>query len=104
MLAIRPIDFFRASEHIDETHVRVLAVGIEAAGIWTAPLPVEAGSGFIMDGNHRLAVARRLNLRCLPTAIGRQELLPFKSTRHLFNPPLPGSEIPLALLRDGVAR
>jgi hypothetical protein len=129
VLAIRPIEFFRASEHVDEDHVRMLAAGIKAAGVWTAPVPVEAGSGFVMDGNHRLAVARRLNLRCLPciplrygdpglevrcwttgrhypiadllTAIGRQELLPFKSTRHLFNPPLPGSEIPLALLREG---
>jgi hypothetical protein len=119
----------RCTEHVDEDHVRMLAAGIKAAGVWTAPVPVEAGSGFVMDGNHRLAVARRLNLRCLPciplrygdpglevrcwttgrhypiadllTAIGRQELLPFKSTRHLFNPPLPGSEIPLALLREG---
>ena len=80
-----------------------------------------------MDGNHRLRAAHLLGLRRLPcvlldyadprvsvacwrsgrpldpqgivAALAGRELLPAKSTRHRFDPPLPATRIELALLR-----
>ncbi|MGM9514542.1 ParB N-terminal domain-containing protein [Roseateles sp. DB2] len=127
LVAVRPIEFFRQSEIIDPAHVQELASRIAALGLWTSALPVEAGSGYVMDGNHRLAAARLLGLRRLPCiplqygdkridvrcwASGRgysyselmgfvesEQLLPYKTTRHAFMPNLPETEISVGLLR-----
>jgi hypothetical protein len=128
VVALRPIEFFRASEEVDADHVHQLAEEVRRSGQWLAPLPVEAASGLVMDGNHRLQVARLLGLRrlpCVPLHYGDQRLrvrcwktgrpfsleelrdfvatadvLPYKTTRHAFDPPLPETEIPLSLLVD----
>ena len=122
-----PLEMLHASEHVDATAVMQLAREIEASGIWTTPLPIEAATGMVMDGNHRLSVASRLGLRCLPCVLlsyddpcvrvtrwldgmpfERHELkhmavsctlLPYKSTRHRFDPLLPRVAIALATLR-----
>ena len=126
VVAVRPIGFFRPSEEVDAEHVRRLAEDVRRSGTWLAPLPVEADSGLVMDGNHRLEVARLLGLQrlpCIPLRYGDERLdvrcwktgrtfsldelreitattsvLPYKTTRHSFDPPLPRSEIPLSLL------
>ena len=126
VVAVRPIEFFRSSEEVDTAHVRRLAEEVRRAGTWLAPLPVEADSGLVMDGNHRLEVARLLGLQrlpCIPLRYGDERLdvrcwktgrafsldelrgiaaitsvLPYKTTRHSFDPPLPRTEIPLSLL------
>jgi hypothetical protein len=126
VVAVRPIEFFRASEEVDTAHVHQLAEQVRRSGHWLAPLPVEAESGLVMDGNHRLQVARLLGLRslpCIPLEYGDERLrvrcwktgrpftldelhafvdadavLPYKTTRHAFDPPLPETEIPLRLL------
>lgn len=131
VVAVRPIDYFRPSEEVDTTHVQRLAEEVRRSGHWLAPLPVEADSGLVMDGNHRLHVARLLGLRrlpCVPLRYGDERLhvrcwstgrlfslrelqaivaipavLPYKTTRHAFDPPLPETEIPLSLLGAGVA-
>jgi hypothetical protein len=132
VVAVRPIEFFRPSEEVDAGHVRRLAQEVLRSGHWLAPLPVEADSGLVMDGNHRLHVARLLGLRrlpCVPLRYDDQRLhvrcwktgrpfsldelreivavpavLPYKTTRHSFDPPLPETEIPLGLLEgDGAA-
>ena len=131
VVAVRPIEFFRPSEEVDVDHVRQLAEQVRMSGHWLAPLPVEAASGLVMDGNHRLQVARLLGLRRLPCIPLRYDdrrlcvqcwktgrpfsldelqaivtvsaLLPYKTTRHAFDPPLPETEIPLSLLGDGSA-
>lgn len=131
VVAVRPIDFFRPSEEVDTIHVRRLADEVRRSGHWLAPLPVEADSGLVMDGNHRLQVARLLGLRrlpCVPLRYGDERLrvrcwntgrlfslrelqaivtapavLPYKTTRHAFDPPLPETDIPLSLLGAGVA-
>ncbi len=131
VVAVRPIEFFRPSEEVDVDHVRQLAEQVRSSGHWLAPLPVEAASGLVMDGNHRLQVARLLGLRrlpCIPLRYDDQRLcvqcwktgrpfsldelqaivtvsavLPYKTTRHAFDPPLPETEIPLSLLGDGSA-
>src|SRR6516165_10541915 len=71
VVAVRPIEFFRPSEEVDAAHVRRLADEVRRSGTWLAPLPVEAGSGLVMDGNHRLQVARLLGLRRLPCVLLR---------------------------------
>jgi hypothetical protein len=126
VVAVRPIGFFRPSEEVDTAHVRQLAEEVRLSGTWLAPLPVEADSGLVMDGNHRLQVARllglqrlpciplrygddRLDVRCWKTGrpfsldelrriVALPEVLPYKTTRHSFDPPLPRTEIPLSLL------
>ena len=131
VVAVRPIEFFRPSEEVDATHVRRLAEQVRRCGHWLAPLPVEAATGLVMDGNHRLQVAHLLGLRrlpCVPLHYDDQRLcvqcwktgrpftldeltaivtvsavLPYKTTRHAFDPPLPETEIPLILLGDTIA-
>jgi hypothetical protein len=132
VVAVRPIEYFRPSEEVDAAHVRQLAQEVLRSGHWLTPLPVEADSGLVMDGNHRLHVARLLGLRrlpCVPLRYGDRRLhvrcwktgrpfsldelrelvavpavLPYKTTRHSFDPPLPETEIPLGLLEgDGDA-
>jgi hypothetical protein len=126
LVAIRPLDFFRASEEVDRARVVALAESIRAAGCWSVPLPVERDTGLVMDGNHRLRVAHRLGLKrlpCVPLSYADPRvdvrgwrcgqpfdrgvlrhlartggLLPPKTTRHRFAPALPVTEIPLALL------
>jgi hypothetical protein len=126
VVAVRPIEFFRPSEEVDDAHVQRLAEEVRRSGTWLSPLPVEADSGLVMDGNHRLQVARLLGLRrlpCIPLRYGDERLrvrcwktgrpfsldelrgivalpavLPYKTTRHSFDPPLPRTEIPLGLL------
>lgn len=126
VVAIRPIELFQATEQVDDEKVRQLAVTIRLQGHWLVPVPIESRTGLVMDGNHRLQAARLLGLRRLPCvplgyddrrvavrcwrsnvpfdvkrvmAIATQrELLPFKTTRHRFDPPLPQSDIPIALL------
>jgi hypothetical protein len=107
----------RVSEEVVHADVERLAAHIAQVGHWTAPIPIEKGTGIIMDGNHRWHAARLLRLTHLPCipidygdprvrilrwddgsefpladihatlSIGR--VLPYKSTRHLFAPPLP---------------
>jgi hypothetical protein len=127
-IEIRPITFFRESEEIDQVAMQRLAELIRETGYWTVPIPVCLATGIVMDGNHRLSAARHLNLRsvpCIPLCyedpriaiecwntgvplrpaeIVQQILtdgtLPYKTTRHMFSPVLPNSNIPLAALAE----
>lgn len=129
-VSVKPISFLRQSEMVDEDHVHSLASTIERTDAWTTPIPVEAGAGIVMDGNHRLRAAMMLGLRYVPcivldyldprvrvthwrtnapfcvASIGRRilhdkGLFPYKTTRHSFAPTLPRTEIPLRLLVAG---
>ena len=90
---------------------------------WIAPIPIDKGTGIVMDGNHRVRAGRLLGLTHLPCihldyadprvtvrdwntghsfevdkifrAIDENRILPFKSTKHSFDPPLPQTRIPL---------
>jgi len=127
VVALEPVAFFRPSEEVDLARVSELVALIETCGEWRVPLPVEATTGIVMDGNHRLhaaAILGLVRLPCVPllyadqrvsvccwqsgapfeleriAALERQRaVLPYKTTRHRFDPPLPGCRIPLALLR-----
>ena len=127
VLALRSLDTLRASEQVLDERVRALASRIQHEGRWLAPLPIDEASGVVMDGNHRLRAARQLGLRRLPcialsygdprvsvacwttglpfdprqvfATLARGALLPPKSTRHRFEPPLPATRFELELLR-----
>lgn len=126
VIAIRPVNSIQPSECVDDARVLSLVASIRRDGCWLQPVPIDRASGLVMDGNHRLRVAHLLGLRhmpCVPlsyddprvavhcwrtgapfdlrvlfAALGRQELLPFKSTRHRFAPALPSTEVRLDLL------
>lgn len=119
--------FFLPSEEVIDADVRALAARIGQMDRWTTPISVEARTGIIMDGNHRWMAATRLGLRLVPCFLldyadprvsvfewesGRpfdlasilaiattRQVFPYKTTRHLFAPPLPRCDIPLAQLR-----
>ena len=129
-VAFEPMSFFKATEAVDPLWVRELADGIVASGHWLVPIPVERRTGLVMDGNHRLQAARLIGLKrlpCVPLSYGDprvgvrcwhtarpfdidrilalaelQGVLPYKTTRHSFDPPLPCSRIPLPLLAQEV--
>lgn len=126
-VTLQSVDSLRPSEHVDSAAVEALALRIETQGLWLMPISVEAGTGWVMDGNHRLRAAYRLGLSRVPcvalhyddprvrvfrwvdgapitpesiTRMAREGLLlPFKTTRHVFDPPLPATSVPLAELR-----
>jgi len=127
-VAIKPIAFFRSSEEVDEGDVKRLAAVISRAGIWTTPIPVDSETGIVMDGNHRMRAAALLELSYLPCVLLsyqdprvtvmhwrtgepfcidsiyrsimlNKKIFPYKTTRHLFAPVLPKTEIHLSVLR-----
>ncbi len=113
-------------EEHDERRALRLARHIGRVAVWTAPLVVERDSLVVMDGHHRLRAAQALGLLVLPAvllcyedggvvlqawrkgeswgpaavlACGRSgRLLPRKTTRHLFQPPIGSVAIPLEWL------
>ncbi len=126
-VALRPLAYFRQSEEIDSAHVHNLMQVIAREQAWTTPIPVVGDHGIVMDGNHRVRAALLMGLRYLPcvplhysdprvavlhwesgepfcvdtihrTIMGNQ-IFPYKTTKHFFNPILPTTDIPLSLLR-----
>ncbi len=131
-VVIMAISFFRSSEEVSLADVEQLAKQISAAQRWIAPIPVEKNTGIVMDGNHRLQAAKLLGLTHLPcvlieyddprvsvfewdkehpypvddifhAVIHSEQVLPYKTTRHVFSPPLPQTEIGLRELMLPVA-
>jgi hypothetical protein len=122
-ITIKPLSYFRQSEEVDREFVKKLSEEIKRHGYWTTPIPVERESGFIMDGNHRLCVAQMLGLNYIPCVLLEYSdprisvhdwkssepikidwiieqfesnlPMPYKTTRHRFNPPIPSSNISL---------
>lgn len=119
----------RPSEEVDEQSVVQLAERILSEAMWIAPIVIEKATGVVMDGNHRLRAGRMLGLTLLPCihleygdprvsvqdwhtgspfqieaifhAINQDRVLPYKSTRHSFDPPLPTTSISLETLLGG---
>lgn len=122
-IALAPVEFIRQSEQVDVHNVQHLCETITRKGHWLEPIVVEKSQGIVMDGNHRLNVARQLGLKRIPCilleyddprvrvhhwttgdafevehiykTIARGELFPYKTTRHRFTPALPTTAVPL---------
>lgn len=112
------------TEEIDYNHVDYLESEIRNSGYWTVPITIQQNALFVMDGHHRLEVAKRLNLALIPVvltdydrvdvtawrqgetitpqcifAMARSgEKFPHKTTRHIFREPLPRCAVPLSEL------
>lgn len=116
------------TEEYNEERVCDLLAQIRSMGVWTRRIAIELGSKVVMDGHHRLEVAKRLDLEVVPCLLlsydavyvssrrsgvmvsaaeiirrGSQgELYPEKSTRHIFHTPHElACEIDMSLLRRG---
>jgi hypothetical protein len=126
-VSLVPVDQLRPSEECNDGRVKALAAKIGQEGFWSAPLLIEAEHRIVMDGHHRLSVARALQLSVVPCLLlsyddphlqvtswvdsaefdhrlildaGRTgSLLPYKSTRHRLSGNAPECKIPLDHLR-----
>lgn len=113
------------TEEIDPNRVAALEAQILQAGYWTTPIMVEKDTLLVMDGHHRLSVAKRLQLSTVPVFLLSYDLVrvegwrsgeiitpetifamarsggkfPFKTTRHIVDEPLPSCMVPLEHLR-----
>lgn len=112
-------------EHCEKDALK-LSNRIKFEGVWKLPIAIEESSLGVMDGHHRLAAARLLNLQRIPCLlmnynsgevtlrswkkdlrptiedfflmISSQKKFPIKTTRHIINPPIQEISIPLNIL------
>ncbi|OLP42516.1 ParB N-terminal domain-containing protein [Rhizobium oryziradicis] len=119
-----PTECLVATEDVDDLAVENLYKRIVQAKIWTRPIAVERNHMLVMDGHHRLEVAKRLQLSVVPVVLldyqtvsvtswraedhitpehifamarsGRK--FPIKTTRHIFPDTYPGCNVPLSTL------
>lgn len=113
-------------EHTDNNHVKLLKEKILTDGYWTKPIIVDKNSQILMDGHHRLEVAKSLNLNNIPcyelsynsnnieikswsdnhtinyhdiiSMVKRKKYYPIKTTRHIFKMFIPETKIALSTL------
>ena len=119
-------DIVETEEH-DPKRVVDLADQIELEGTWTVPIALEETTLAVMDGHHRLNVAKMLCFKRVPCVltnydaggvrleswrpdvkvsvpiffevVARGHRFPYKTTRHIFAPPLNEVQVDLNLLR-----
>ncbi|BCH61968.1 hypothetical protein RvVAR0630_pl01100 (plasmid) [Agrobacterium vitis] len=117
------------TEEVDQSVVENLRQTILRQQIWTRPIAVERTQFLVMDGHHRLEVARQLNLAVIPVVLLDYERVsvtswrpeecitpddifamarsgkkfPIKTTRHVFADDYPVCDVPLAVLAGIVA-
>jgi hypothetical protein len=119
----------RPTEETAPSRVEALTTDIAITGVWTHPLLVEATVCALMDGHHRLAVAKLLGLELVPAILLSYDdprvhleawspqhsvspelikqralsgdLLPYKSTRHFVDVPTPQCRVQLSELAAG---
>lgn len=103
-----------------------LAESILNLGFWTIPIAVEYSTFAIMDGHHRFNAAKKMGLKRAPCVlmdyknsgvtlqswragidvsvkdilymITKSKKYPFKTTRHIFDPPVGEVNIPISIL------
>lgn len=109
------------TEEVDDIHVVALERKIVQQGVWTDPICVHKNALFVMDGHHRLTVAKRLQLEAIPVLFRDYDTVevrswrqgeiitphsifemarsgnkfPVKTTRHIFKGPKPECAVPL---------
>jgi hypothetical protein len=112
------------TEEVELSRVEELEAKILFDGRWTEPITAHKDACFVMDGHHRLTVARRLRLAFLPVVfLGYDEvqvtawrkgetitpehifvmarsggLFPIKTTRHIFSPAISACDVSLERL------
>ncbi|WP_131669871.1 ParB N-terminal domain-containing protein, partial [Psychrobacter pygoscelis] len=115
LVELVPIDLISATEEIDIVHQQELCKIIKSSGFWIHPIIIHDEQLFVMDGHHRLASAKQLNLSLIPAVklnyrevevsswredyvineqvifkmYNQKKLFPHKTTKHIFPTPLP---------------
>tara|TARA_B100000035_G_C20977298_1_gene543769 strand:+ start:192 stop:581 length:390 start_codon:yes stop_codon:yes gene_type:complete len=128
MRELRLIDMsliYETEEH-DASLALKLAESILIMENWTIPIAVEYSNLFIMDGHHRFNAAKNIGLKRLPcilmdykssgiklhswrsdihvsidsifSMVRQGKKYPYKTTRHIFQPPIDEINVPLELL------
>jgi hypothetical protein len=114
------------TEEHNQNEANNLAKKIAAEGFWVMPITIESRTFGIMDGHHRFAAAKVLGCKRVPCVllnylnggvilkswdanysvtpedflikITSNEKFPYKTTRHIFKPPISETKIPLSML------
>ena len=60
------IDFLKHPEGYGKNRVEWLKNKIEAEGVWTKPICIDGENGIVMDGQHRMEVAKKMGLSQVP--------------------------------------
>lgn len=118
------VDSLLHIEGFSPKRVDWLTAKIRGEGRWTKPLALDADTHLVMDGQHRMEVARRLGLDVVPAALYRYSeveiwslranheftwetvvsrgtagnIYPYKTIKHAFPEPLPPCDFLLAEL------
>ena len=121
-----PLNQIHCTEAHNESRVAQLCSKIKTDNMWTNPIIIEKTTALIMDGHHRFAAAKQLGLSHVPcikldyddqrvelsfwrdnlqpsvndilALKGSGEVLPYKTTRHVFNPTIGNCRIKVDLL------
>lgn len=119
-----PVSDLKHIEGFSEKRVQWLSNKITGEGVWTVPLVIDSDHSLVMDGQHRMEVARRLGLSWAPavvyhysdvdvwslrpqyeftweTVVARAlsgDVYPYKTVKHGFPQPVPECVISLGSL------
>lgn len=120
-----PVEGLKHVEDFDQERVDTLRAKIESEGIWDTPIIVDMRDHIVMDGQHRMEVAKAMGLVRIPAIVVdysdvlvwtlRKEykvslplirrrvregnVYPYKTVKHKFNFYLPKISVPLDELR-----
>lgn len=116
------VNWLKHIEGFSEKRVQWLKGKIVSEGVWKKPVAVDNNHGLVLDGQHRMEVARGLGLERIPavkysyaevkvwslrpgkyeftweTVVKRAlqgEIYPYKTVKHQFPHPLPGCSFTL---------
>jgi len=123
------VELLRHIEGFSKKRVEWLKEKICREGIWTKPIVIDGEHHLVMDGQHRMEVARALKLRYVPCVRYRYDEVelwslrpnhevtaelviaralrgdpyPYKTVKHRFSTPLEACRVNLDELRGGTA-
>ena len=63
------INFLKHPEGFGENRVEWLREKIESEGVWTRPICIDEEHGIVMDGQHRMEVAKKIGLTHIPAIL-----------------------------------
>lgn len=120
-----PVRGLKHIEQFDKDRVATLRQKIEDEGVWTTPIIIEEKEHLVLDGQHRMEVAKKLKLKRIPAIVvdyrdvhvwslrkeykvslpqirkrvRDKDIYPYKTVKHKFDFYLPQTDIPLDELR-----
>ncbi|MDC0598488.1 ParB N-terminal domain-containing protein [Gammaproteobacteria bacterium] len=130
MIELVSVSELKHIEKFSESRVKWLQEKITDEGVWTQPLTISKDHSLVMDGQHRMEVAKNLGLSVVPCicfdyrevtiwslrashevnvdlVIEKAltgDIYPYKTVKHSYPAPIPQCEIPLSELLSGVVK